>query len=288
MNPGGSLAAAALLAWGAAWGCGGALAWDLLQRRRALWRASGRDPQASQPAWRRSPRELLAFLAESLEARLPAAARRALASRLESLRGPRAGLFLLQCAGYGLAGAALGLLLGSAALALFLGGLAGLPALRLREAGRRREEALRRALPEALDLLTACVGAGLGLDPALRQSLEQLPEGPLRQEWERCLAELRAGAPRRLAFAALESRCGLPELGALLRAILRSEAQGSPLGPLLKAQAAQLRRMSSLRLQAQAARAPVKMLLPLMAFFLPVIFLLLFGPILLQLQGLGF
>lgn len=288
MRPAELLPAAALLAWGAAGGLAAALLWDLLERRRALRRASA---QASlgppRQAWAERRRELRAWLAERVAKGLPTFLRLGLEARLKAQGGAEPGLFLLQSLGWGLGGAALGLALSSPTLSLLLAGMAALPALKLREASRRRLEALRRALPEALDLLTACVQAGLGLDTAMQQSVEQLPPGPLRQEWGLCLAELRSGAPRRQAFAQLEARSALPELGSLLRAVLRCEAQGAPLGPTLKAQAAQLRRMSSLRLQAQAARAPVKLLLPLMAFFLPVIFLLLFGPILLQLPALG-
>jgi tight adherence protein C len=201
---------------------------------------------------------------------------------------PDSGELLLRSVGWGALGLGLGWAVDGPELGLILAGLAGLPWLRLREAAQAREKALRRALPDALDLLTACVQAGLGLDQALQRVSRQLPLGPLRQEWERCLEQLRAGALRRAALLELEARCRLPEFGPILRAILRCEARGVALAPVLQAQSRQLRRLRALRLQEQAARAPVQMLFPLMAFFLPAVFLVVFGPILLKLTEIGY
>jgi tight adherence protein C len=167
-------------------------------------------------------------------------------------------------------------------------GVGILPWLKQRDAAAQRRRQIQRALPEALDLLTACVQAGLGLDPALQRVGSSLPDGPLRQELARTLEALRLGQPRREAFRGLEARCGVRELGAVLRSILRSEARGVPLAPVLAAQAAQLRRLRSLAVQKAAAQAPIKMLLPLMGFILPVVFLVIFGPILLRLSESGF
>lgn len=264
------------------------LAFDLVQRRRAAARVAALSPAA--PSARAPFKELLQALHEGIEKRLPKAVEPRLRALLAApaARGQRPGDFVLRSATYGLAGLALGLWMGSPFLALGLGLLALLPLIRLRDAADRRIQDMRRALPDSLDLLTACVQAGLGLDQALLRVTGQSPPGPLRLEWERTLSELRTGAPRRQAFAALEARAGLPELGPFLRAVLRSEARGVPLAPVLQAQSAQMRRLRSLRVQRQASQAPVKMLFPLMAFFLPAVFLVVFGPIILKLSELGF
>ena len=268
----------------------GSWLWDLRLRRRAATRALAADPVAAGPrGWKPWLDDLGALVGEALEHRLPPRWRdRLQAWLLGHSAAPSAADFLRRSAAWSLAGLLLGLLSGSPELACLLLGLGVLPAVRLKDAAARRVQAVRRALPDALDLLTACVQAGLGLDQALQQVAGRLPQGPLRHEWERTLALLRTGLPRREAFAGLETRSGVEEFGPVLRAILRSEARGVPLAPVLQAQARQMRRLRSLRVQKQAAQAPIKMLFPLMVFILPVVFLVVFGPIVLRLSELGF
>lgn len=262
----------------------GLLLWDERARRQAAARAQGRAP-------RRGPwsAELRAWAEEGAARRLPPGWQAALGRWLASQGREQGGAAALavRSAGLGLLGLSLGLAAGLGAYAPLGALLGALPALRLRDQAQLRRRQLARALPEALDLLSACVQAGLGLDPALQRVAGQLPPGPLRDELRRCLDELRLGRPRREAFAALEARAGVAELGGMLRAILRSEARGVPLAPVLLGLSRQLRRLRSLRVQKQAAEAPVKMLLPLMGFILPVVFLVLFGPIILKLTDPG-
>jgi tight adherence protein C len=257
--------------------------WDQRLRRQAARRAQGLRPQRR--AW---PLELKAWAEEAL--RLPAPLQKPAAAWLsaQGAEPAQAPALALQSGLLGFGALALGLAAGLGPLALALPLLGALPWLRVYERRRIRQSALAKSLPEALDLLAAAVQAGLGLDLALQRVAAQIPAGPLRSEWQRCLDELRLGRARREAFLALEARAGLPELGGMLRAILRSEARGVPLAPVLLGLARQLRRLRSLRVQKQAAEAPVKMLLPLMGFILPVVFLILFGPILLKLSDMGF
>jgi tight adherence protein C len=224
-----------------------------------------------------------------MERRLPSAWRQGLQAWLQRQSdAPAVGELLLRCAAWGLGGMAMGSLAASLELSLLLGALGVVPVIRLRDAAAKRVQAFRQGLPDALDLLTACVQAGLGLDQALQEVAARLAPGPLKQEWERTLAQLRTGLPRREAFAGLEARSGVEELGPVLRAILRSELRGVPLAPVLQAQSRQMRQLRSLRVQKQAAQAPIKMLFPLMVFILPVVFLVVFGPIVLRLSELGF
>jgi tight adherence protein C len=285
-----------LLRWlslGSAAGAGALLAlnlWGQRQRQMAAQRAWAEPGQTfSPPGWKDGWKALADQWSLRLERSLPGGLRGRLTVWLAAQpNAPGPGAWLVQSLLWGLAGLLCGALLQGGEAALGLGLLALLPTLRLREGAQARLRELRRSLPDALDLLTACVQAGLGLDQALQRVARQLPRGPLRLEWERCLQQLRAGAPRREALLELEARCGLPEFGPVLRAILRSEARGVSLAPVLQAQSAQMRRMRALRLQEKAAQAPVKMLFPLMVFFLPVVFLVVFGPILLKLSETGF
>jgi Flp pilus assembly protein TadB len=274
------MAACGLAAWQLAqW------AVSLRQRRLAQARALGLLDAGRRPALK----ELGQALAEGLQSRLPSAWLSHLDGRLRHFpETGGAGGLLLRCLGLGLGGALLlGLLLGGAGAGL--GALLGLlPYLRVADLEQRRRLRLRQDLPDALDLLTACVQAGLGLDQALSRCGAQLPVGPLRDEWLRTLDALRTGAGRRQAFMDWEARCGVEELGLVLRAILRGELRGVPLSPVLQAAAGQMRRLRTLRVQEQAAKAPVKMLLPLMLFFLPAVFLILFGPVFLKLSAMGF
>lgn len=284
-----SLAASAAAAWQLA------AAWALWRERRlALARAAGTWRPDGQPrglgAGRAGLRELMEALGQSLEAWQPLRAQ-ALNARLQRVAGasaPGAGLWALQGLAWGLGGLfVLGLL--DAGPYAFLGlGFALMPVIRLRDQEAKRRLDLRLGLPDALDLLCTCVQAGLGLDQSLERTGQQLPAGPLREEWLRMLEQLRSGATRKLAFEHWDQRCQTEDLGPVLRAILRSEQRGVALSPALLASADQLRRLRSLRIQEQAARAPIKMLLPLMLFFLPAVFLVLFGPIVMKLTEIGF
>lgn len=260
--------------------------WDARQRRHAAARVAGSVGLPSR-SW---GQDLGAWAREAWARRLPSRAQQAARQWLEAqgLPGDAADQLWFQGVLIALGGFLAGLALGVGLWALAFSALGVLPWLRARDAAAQRRRRLSRSLPEALDLLSACVQAGLGLDPALQRLGQALPAGPLREELLRCLDELRLGRPRREAFVALEKRAGLRELGLVLRAILRSESRGVPLAPVLAAQSAQMRRLRSLAVQKAAAQAPVKMLLPLMGFILPVIFLVIFGPILLKLSELGF
>lgn len=286
---GSCLAAIAASAWQLA------MAWSLWRERRlALARAAGAWNPAlkrqGRGSWIKAGRELIDALAQRLEAWRPQEAK-ALALRLQRVgadTAAAAGHWALQSIAWGLGGALVLASLDAGVYAVLGLGFALMPVIKLRDREATRRLELRLALPDALDLLCTCVQAGLGLDQSLERTGQQLPPGPLREEWLRMLGQLRSGASRRQAFEDWEQRCQCEDLGPVLRAILRSEQRGVPLSPALQASAEQLRRLRALRIQEQAAKAPIKMLLPLMLFFLPAVFLILFGPILMKLTEIGF
>jgi tight adherence protein C len=247
--------------------------------------------QAARPMARQALGQAYKQWALALEGRLKPAWRQALQTKLKAAgqaqRSP--GSLLMQGLASALLLGLLGLLLGAGALIplFFLGG-AFLPLLSLEEASRRRLKALRRALPDALDLLVGCVEAGLAFDQALGRVVRRLPASPLKQELEHSLSQMRLGQPRREALKALGQRVALDELRSLASSLIQADQLGTPLAPVLRQQASQMRALRSLEAQRLAAQAPVKMLLPLMLFILPVVFLVLFGPIFLRWQSGGF
>jgi tight adherence protein C len=256
----------------------------LRQRSLAAARAQGASlASALGVGWRST-------FAARLEAGLPAWLARDLSARLAlagDSQGP--GNFAMTALAGFLSGAILGLVLNSAAATgvCALLGLA-LPFFRLRDRHARRQAAFRRQLPDALDLLTACVEAGLGFDQALARVAARLGDGSLRAELENTVAALGLGASRRVALRDLEARLGLEEASQWIAALLQADRRGTPLGPALRAQSGQLRRLRTLRVKKLAAEAPLKMLFPLMAFILPVVFIVLFGPIVLKWKAGGF
>ena len=272
-----------------------ALAWSLWRQRRLAaaralgqWQGSSRLPLGQ--SIRAGALEAIEGSAQGIEGLLAPDQVRAWNARLARFPdvGSSKDRVALRCLGLGLVGMLLLALLDMGPASAFGLGLGVLPALRLRDAEQKRRKELRRALPDAVDLLTVCVQAGLGLDLALQRAGDQLAPGPLREEWQRTLEQLRTGAERRQAFRDWEARCESEDLGAVLRAVLRSEQRGVPLSPVLQAASEQMRRLRSLRIQEQASKAPIKMLVPLMLFFLPAVFLILFGPVFMKLSELGF
>ncbi len=164
----------------------------------------------------------------------------------------------------------------------------GFPWLALRDLARKRRARLAADLADAADLLTACLEAGLGFEPALARLSEGFRPGPLREELLGLLGRLRLGESRRQALIEFERRCASPEVAQACAAIHQADRRGAPLGPALRAYSSQYRALRASRAREEAAKAPIKMLLPLMVFILPVVFIMLFGPVILRFKDGGF
>jgi tight adherence protein C len=161
-----------------------------------------------------------------------------------------------------------------------------LPRLWLRQLVRRRSLRISRELPFVLDITTLCVESGLNLHGALLQASERGPDGPLRDELTRALADMRAGAPRLTALKAMATRAGSRSVRAWVAALTQAETMGISLGSILRTQAAQCRAERFQRAEKLAMEAPVKMLLPLIGCIFPCTFIILGFPIVLELlQG---
>jgi len=160
-----------------------------------------------------------------------------------------------------------------------------MPIIWLRSRVRDRQFNIQRDLPYALDLLTISVEAGLDFTEALTRIVKKLGATPLAMELGQTLRDIRLGRTRAQALRELSRRVDVPELNSLVSALIQADQLGSGLGPILRAQSAQLRVRRSQRAEKLAMEAPVKILLPLILFIFPTIFIMIFGPIVLKLFG---
>jgi tight adherence protein C len=165
----------------------------------------------------------------------------------------------------------------------FLMGVAGLlfgwtmPEFWLGGRVKKRQKAILLQIPDALDLLTISVRAGLGFDAALGKVVEKL-EGPLTEEFRRALAEVRVGKPRREALRDIVPRTEVGPLTNFIGAIIQAEQLGVSISKVLQVQSEQLRIERRQRAEEQAAKAPIKMLFPLVGCIFPSLFIVILGP----------
>ncbi len=162
------------------------------------------------------------------------------------------------------------------------------PALRLAEQVRARRQRLRRDLPVILDLVGLGVQSGMTTSAAIALAVERGPAGPLRDEFARVMREVKAGRSRQEALRAMAERYDVPGLRHAIAAIVIAEKQGADLSPVLQAQASQRREERFIDAERRAMQAPVKLLLPLVAFIFPGTFLVLMFPIVMQVIADGF
>ncbi len=142
---------------------------------------------------------------------------------------------------------------------------------------RARQKAILLAIPDVLDLLTISVKAGLGFDAALAKVVEKT-EGPLTDEFRRALAEVRIGKARRDALREMVGRTNVPSLTNFIGAIIQAEQLGVAISNVLEVQSEQLRIERRQRAEEMAAKAPIKMLFPLVGCIFPSMFIVILGP----------
>jgi tight adherence protein C len=153
------------------------------------------------------------------------------------------------------------------------------PLIWLRDKVRARHHAITRALPYNLDLLTLSVEAGLDFAAALGKVVEKGRKGPLSDELSITLKELKLGKTREEALRNLAARVELQTLTSFVQALIQADKMGTPLGKILRILSTQMRIERTQRAEKLANEAPVKLLLPLIGFIFPTIFIMLFGPI---------
>ena len=149
---------------------------------------------------------------------------------------------------------------------------------------RARSFGMVLQLPDALDLLTISVEAGLGFDAALAKVVEKM-EGPLVDEFRQALAEVRMGRPRREALRDVANRADAQPVSNFIGAIVQAEQLGVPIAKVLQIQSNQLRIERRQRAEEAAAKAPVKMLFPMVGCIFPTIFIVILGPAIVTVMG---
>lgn len=142
---------------------------------------------------------------------------------------------------------------------------------------RARQRAILLQIPDALDLLTISVRAGLGFDAALGKVVEKM-KGPLIDEFRRALAEVRVGKARRDALRDIIPRTEVQALTNFIGAIIQAEQLGVSISKVLQVQSEQLRIERRQRAEEMAAKAPIKMLFPLVGCIFPSLFIVILGP----------
>jgi tight adherence protein C len=191
----------------------------------------------------------------------------------------------------GVGGLFLGLALGSAMAPKFMFfsalGFAAIgaftPGLYLNSRVRGRQAAVSAELPDALDLLTVSVEAGLGFDGAVQKLTEHM-DGPLIEEFELALGGIRIGEGRSEALKKMAERSSSQEMASFVRAIIQADQLGISLGRILKVQSSDTRLKRQLLAEEKAMKAPIKMLFPTVIFIFPAMFLVVLGPAFLNLS----
>ncbi|MGB4864097.1 MAG: type II secretion system F family protein [Tepidiformaceae bacterium] len=148
---------------------------------------------------------------------------------------------------------------------------------------KRRKKEIWRSLPDAFDLITASVEAGLGIDSAFTRIIEKV-HGPFAEELTRTMREIQMGRARRDAFLDMADRTGVDELRQLINAIVQAEAMGISVGGVIRVQTGVIRTKRRQKAEEQAFKAPIKMVFPLVFFIFPAIMIVIGGPAAIQLK----
>lgn len=180
-------------------------------------------------------------------------------------------ILVVAATGMGLSMLAIGFMLIAGAVGVVL------PHVWLMQRMGQRQKVIIKSLPDAFDLITTCVEAGLGLDAALKRVSEKV-EGPFADELRRTLRDISLGRQRRDSLKELGDRTGVPDLVSFVNAVIQAEQMGSSVGQVLRVQADQLRVRRRQRAEEQAYKAPVKMIFPLVLCIFPTLFIVILGP----------
>lgn len=173
---------------------------------------------------------------------------------------------------------------------MYIGGAAFagfyLPHLMLTSRITRRQKEIRNAMPDALDLLTICVEAGLGFDAAMSKVAEKW-QTELSLAFARVIREVQLGKVRREALKDMADRLGIAEMTSFVAAIIQSEQLGVSMAKVLRIQSDQMRLKRRQRAEEEAHKAPIKMLIPMALLIFPSIMIIILTPAVISIMGSG-
>lgn len=161
-----------------------------------------------------------------------------------------------------------------------------LPDMLLQSRINRRQKEIRKAMPDALDLLTICVEAGLGFDAAM-QKVNEKWNNELARAFGRVVREISLGKLRREALRDMADRIGISEMTSFVAAVIQSEQLGVSMAQVLRVQADQMRVRRRQIAEEEAHKAPIKMLIPMALFIFPSLCIVLMTPALLIVISTG-
>lgn len=163
-----------------------------------------------------------------------------------------------------------------------------LPELYIKSLIKKRKKLILKALPDAIDLLTLCVEGGLDFVNGMQWVIKRTAMNPLVKEFSLVLHEIKMGKSRHDALKAMARRADIPDMFSFVNTLVLADRMGSPIADVLKTLAEEARRRRFQRGERQALQAPIKMLFPLILFILPVVAIIVGGPILIRFtQGGG-
>lgn len=174
-------------------------------------------------------------------------------------------------------------------IALVAGGLGYfLPAVYVKNQAIKRQQTIERAWPDALDLLLICVESGMSIEPALQKVADEIGSQsvPLSEELNLTTAELAFLPERRQAYENLAERTGLDGVKAVMASLKQAEKHGTSVGRSLRVLAQENRNMRMSKAEKKAAALPPKLTVPMIVFFLPVLFVVIITPAIIQIVSL--
>lgn len=246
------------------------------------------DEEMELPFVRRVLVPLAGSVVQGLSRLAPGGMKSRLAGRLQEAGLPRdpvhflgakaalAGLLFLTLTSMAAAGETSLMSMAMPAVGLLLGWR--LPDFWLSRRIQERRKAMERLLPDALDMLSVSVEAGLGFDGAIQKVAEKFPE-PMSTELSQYLKEVRLGRSRAEALRALADRSALADMRSFVAAVIQADQLGVNIARVLKGQSEALRVRRRQRAQEKAMQIPLKLLLPLIVFIFPTIFIVILGPV---------
>jgi tight adherence protein C len=175
-------------------------------------------------------------------------------------------------------------------MALLISGIAFLagmylPNFWLRSKAQKRQKEIQQALPDALDMMSICVDAGLGFEAAIQKVAYQ-SKTALAYELRRVISEIRVGVPRAEALRHLADRTDGGDVSSLVGVLIQADQLGIAIRNVLSTQSVQMRIQRRQRAQEAAAKAPIKMMIPMVMFIFPALFIVILGPAVPSIMGI--